>query len=372
MLDVVCVSHIDNDHISGIVQLVEDEVEWRKSEFQKAGDADARPPSIPRPPKIGEVWHNALFWLVGEALAPQVESALATSAGLLAGSDDEDVVDLASRYENLATGEKAAMELSRRISGEQLAIALNPPADGDLMKRGAPGETIQVGNMRLFVLGPSDDDLEALRVEWKTWVDENEEAVAKLHSEMVDDERELGTLSPQLVANPIGAALGEGLTSVTAPNLASLMLLAEEGDDTILLTGDGESGEILQGLEHHGRLEPDGTIHVTVLKVQHHGALANVTEEFVERVTAEHYVFCGNGAHSNPELEVVEAFARARLDTPGEAFKFWFTSSSESPGLSHTRRAHMEAIEELVGRLVAESGGLMRATFIPAGHFDVL
>jgi hypothetical protein len=371
-LDIVCVSHIDNDHISGIVQLLEDEVEWRKFEFRKASDPDARSPSVPRPPQIGQVWHNALFWLVGEDLAPQVESALGTSAALLAGSDDRGVQNLASQYENLATGEKSSMELSRRISDEQLGIALNPFASGDLMKRGTPGETIQLGGMDLFVLGPSDDDLEALRLDWKKWVDEEEETLTDLHRKMLFDEQELGALSPELVANPIAAGLGEGLSSITPPNLASLMLLAEEGDETILLTGDGESVEILQGLEHHGKLDADGTIHVTVLKVQHHGALANVTQEFVDRVAADHYVFCGNGAHSNPEMEVVEAFARVRLENPGRAFKFWFTSSSATPGLSEGRRAHMEAIEALVDRLITESSGLMTAAFLPQGHFSVL
>jgi beta-lactamase superfamily II metal-dependent hydrolase len=372
MLDVVCVSHIDNDHISGIVQLLEDEVEWRQFEFRKASDPQARSPSVPRPPRIGQVWHNALFWLVGEDLAPRVGSALATSSGLLAGSDDEDVQILASQYEDLATGEKASMELSRRMSHEQLGIALNPPAGGDLMRRGGPGETIQLGDMELVVLGPSDDDLKALRLEWKEWVEANEAMLARLHSEMLADEEELGALSPELVVNPIAAGLGEGFSSISAPNLASLMLFAEEGNQTILLTGDGESQEVLQGLEHHGKLESDGSIHVTVLKVQHHGALANVTQEFVDRVAADHYVYCGNGAHHNPEKEVVEAFARARLDDPDRAFKFWFTSSSATPGLSDSRRAHMKAIEELVGELVAESDGLMAATFVPQGYFDVL
>jgi beta-lactamase superfamily II metal-dependent hydrolase len=372
MLDVICVSHVDNDHISGILQLVEDEVAWRRFKFEKASDPNTTPPSVRLPPRIGQIWHNALFRLIGEDLAPQVESALATSASILAGSDDEDIMDLASRYENLATGEKAAMELSRRISAEQLAIPLNEPAGGDLMKRGGPGETVQIGSMKLSVLGPSDDDLEALRTEWDKWLKKNEAAIAHLHSRMLADEQNLGTLSPVVVANPIAAALGEGLSGITEPNLASLMLFVEEGDQTVLLAGDGESGEILQGLAHHGKLDAHGRIHVTVLKVQHHGALANVTREFVDHVTADHYVFCGNGAHHNPEMEVVEEFARARLDHLDTEFKFWFTSSSATPGLSEKRKMHMEEIENQVDTLIANSGGLMKAEFIPEGHFDVL
>jgi beta-lactamase superfamily II metal-dependent hydrolase len=371
-LDVVCVTHIDNDHISGILQLIEDEVEWRKFEFAQANDPNTKSPTIPRPPVIGQIWHNALFQLVGEDLTPKIESTLITSASLLAGSEDRQVVELASRYDNLATGEKSAMELSRRISAEQLAIPLNTPANGKMMMRGKSGETIQLGNINLFVLGPSEDDLEALRTTWKTWIDKNEKQIQELHRRMLADEEQLGTLSPNLVANPIAASLGEGLSGITEPNLASLMLLAEEGNQNILLTGDGESGEILEGLKHHGKLDANGNIHVNVLKVQHHGALANVTKEFVEHVSADHYIFCGNGAHQNPELEVIEALARARLELMNTEFKFWFTSNSKTSGLSDDRKDHMQAVEKKVKKLVSDSGGRMKADFISRGHFEVL
>ena len=372
MLDIVCVSRIDNDHISGILALVEDEVAWRKFAFQQTIMANARPPSHPRPPQIGEIWHNALYELIGRDLAPQVKSALATSAGLLAGSDDAAALDLASAYENLATGEEAAMELSRRISAEQLAIPLNPPAGGELMVRGAPGETLPLGSIQLYVLGPSDDDLEALRETWKTWLDEHKAAVAALQRDMLADEEQLGTLSPMLVANPMATDLGKGLSSITEANLASLTLLAEEGDQSLLLTGDADSEEILRGLAHHGKLDAEGSLHVTVLKVQHHGALANVTEAFVEHVTADHYVFCGNGADHNPECLVVQALARARMHKRNTPFKFWFTSSSATPGLSQRRKAHMRGIEAEVEALIAESDGRMTAAFIAEGHLDVL
>ena len=47
---------------------------------------------------------------------------------------------------------------------------------------------------------------------------------------------------------------------VTAPNLASLMFLVEEGGKTLLLTGDGHHEDILKGLQHHGKLEAHGGI----------------------------------------------------------------------------------------------------------------
>ena len=141
------------------------------------------------------------------------------------------------------------------------------------------------------------------------------DSLRELQAELLEDEQRLGTLSAPVVASPLLAtALGDGVAQVTAPNLASLMLLVQEkGGGRLLLTGDGISSEILDGLRHYGKLDDDGRIHVTILKVQHHGAVANVDEAFVTGVTADDYLFCGNGAHHNPELEVVEELALARL-----------------------------------------------------------
>jgi len=198
---------------------------------------------------------------------------------------------------------------------------------------------------------------------------------------MLLDEDRLGMLSPSIVANPmLDTALGEGLKSVTAANLASLMLLVEEGTGSVLLTGDGVSQEIIDGLAHHGKLDGNQRIHVNVLKVQHHGAKGNVEAKFVKAVTADHYVFCGNGAHHNPEKEVVEAFAKARLEGidgsapvgPATPFKFWFSSSSETPGLTAARKQHMKAIEDTVAALREDHTTQMLApTFLEDGNFEI-
>jgi hypothetical protein len=341
---------------------------------------------VARPPEIGEVWHNGLFHLVGDQIAPSVEGVLESVATVLAGAPSEELQDLASELDDLATGERSSMELSRRLSPEQLGIALNPRAAGPLMKRGTPGnaaggEQVTLGKLKISVLGPSDDDIEKLRVGWQKWLDANEKALRELQAEMLEDEERLGTLSPRIVANPmLDAALGEGLKKVTAANLASLMLLVEEDVFSVLLTGDGVSQEILDGLAHHGKLDANKRIHVNVLKVQHHGALGNVEAEFVKSVTADHYVFCGNGAHHNPEKEVVEAFAKARLEGieggvpvgPGTPFKFWFTSSSETPGLTAQRKQHMKIIEDTVNALRQGHTAQMRpTTFLKDGSFEI-
>src|SRR5688572_8650646 len=58
-LDLVYVSHIDNDHISGVLQLLLDEAEWRVFDLHAGTDDPIREPKVPRPPVIRGILHNA-------------------------------------------------------------------------------------------------------------------------------------------------------------------------------------------------------------------------------------------------------------------------------------------------------------------------
>jgi hypothetical protein len=46
--------------------------------------------------------------------------------------------------------------------------------------------------------------------------------------------------------------------------------------------------------------------------VPHHGSANNMEAIFFERVTADHYVFSGDGEHGNPERETLEMLLEAR------------------------------------------------------------
>ena len=168
--------------------------------------------------------------------------------------------------------------------------------------------------------------------------------------------------------------LMQAIRYVTRPvqvskGIIPLMLLVEEGKKSVLLTGDGHADDILDGLKHHGRLDSDHRVHVDVLKVQHHGSEHNMTEEFAERVSADQYVFCGNGKHENPDLRVVELLCQRRLErNDGKSFKLWFNSSAAAAP-SGTPRQHMRELETLVAKLQGNAGGLIKARFLDAPSF---
>lgn len=95
-------------------------------------------------------------------------------------------------------------------------------------------------------------------------------------------------------------------------------------------------------------------MHVDVLKIQHHGASANIDEPFCKKITADHYVFCGNGTHTNPEETVIDVICNSRrgktnqksenpeVDRP---FTFWF-SANPNDKLTDHQKAHLTKVSD--------------------------
>src|SRR3990172_1375391 len=132
-LDVVYVSHIDQDHISGILQMMEDEVAWRIHEYQvNHGNPQHKPPDSVWPPEVKAIWHNAFHELLPQN-AGEIEEVLAASAAVLSGSKIESVEELVSAQNELVTSIAEAIKLTRRVGLDQLGIKVNSPAKGKLM-----------------------------------------------------------------------------------------------------------------------------------------------------------------------------------------------------------------------------------------------
>jgi hypothetical protein len=78
------------------------------------------------------------------------------------------------------------------------------------------------------------------------------------------------------------------------------------GGKTILLTGDALGSKVTDVLQERGMTSAAAPLKVDVLKMPHHGSDRNVTPEFFRLIKADHYVFCGDGSHGNPERSTLE------------------------------------------------------------------
>lgn len=396
-LDVVYVSHIDEDHIAGILQLVDDEIDWRKHLIDKMDDPNAKPPKSLRPPRIKEVWHNFFHAQLGDQTGGVI-NRLVTNLKMfrfhdqLRGADDrfehlpvrrtlfsaneEDEETLFGEdyllLRNLATSYFQGFELFTRIGDNVLKIPINQPFNGDLISVNAPVSSVQLGSMSIRFLGPSQNQIQSLREEWESWEKENQKKIKDVVSKAEADQENLGLSTTDALNETVRAlAIELSSSSVSIPNLASIMLLVEEDSKTVLLTGDGDADDIINGLEHYFPDIRQKGIHVDVLKIQHHGSDHNFSDEFYDVVTADHYVFCGNGYKTNPELGVLDRLIDTRLnpkpelagrDKIDDPFEFWFNSSAAAT--TPSRMKHMQDVESLISTRAGQSGNKMDFKFL--------
>ena len=178
-LDAVYVSHIDEDHVSGILQMMDDAVDWSIFDFQNTigGNPNFNPPASLRPPKVDRVWHNAFHEQV-EDNTGEIEDMLAATVAVLAGGNTQKFIRMAQFHQDTANSIRQAINLSRRLGDKQLGIKLNPEAGGKLMMlrktaNGKPPAPIKIGKMKWHIIGPAKTDLEDLKEEWQKWLKEN-------------------------------------------------------------------------------------------------------------------------------------------------------------------------------------------------------
>ena len=374
-LDLVYVSHVDNDHISGILQLLEDEAEWRVFDLHANGDP-IREPRIPRPPVIKGILHNAFRDQV-RANNKEIENLLVASAPALYASAVPELIQAADEMQGIAAGIPEALKVSRLVSPDALDIPMNkPPGVADaatLLFAGQPGAEFVLGSMKFTLIGPTKKELASLAKGWNTWLRNNQAEVRKIRAELrrrIDD-----FSSGALTSSPYDLREWNGipdLKGVSAPNVASLMFMVEESGRRLLLTGDGQQDIILEGLKRTGFLDA-GFVHIDALKVQHHGSENNMNEDFARRVSADHYVFCGNGSHHNPEIKVIDLVFASRLgkasvralapEARNRDFHFWFSTTSAASPEGLERRETFAEVEEHVAHLETQSGGRLHLHF---------
>lgn len=355
-ISLIYISHIDSDHIGGIATLLDNAVQWKIFEFHQANGDSTPQPRVPKPPEIQRIWHNAFRDLITQN-AGAIQDHLAATAPALQASQDETLIARGQEHARIATSVREALTVSRLIKPELLNVPLNvlesSPEHSEklLMARtGADPETI--GAFTIHILCPTEKELSDLREGWNHWLrdDTNRRAARKIrehYAGMLDTAAFNGT-------NPLDLHEWEGMPAyknVTTPNVASLVLLVEEDDKRILLTGDNHPDMILAGLKDGGHLADD-CIHLNVLKYQHHGSEHNISDKFPLQVSADHYIFCGDGSNTNPELSVLDAMFDARIgpiekrakspQAVDRPFTFWFSTSPEvqsaGPKRDHMRR----------------------------------
>jgi hypothetical protein len=281
-LDLVVLSHIDADHVVGLLDFfasIESEV------------VSGAAPSV----RVAGLWHNSFQKTIDTdgGITQRMQVLMST-----AGAASVAMPQLAGgAFFGVRDGNRL------RIFAKKLKIPLNKGFNDDLVIVETAPATMKFDNLTFRVVGPTQANLNALRAAWIKWL-------KKTETQMMAD--------PKSLAN----------SDQSVPNLSSIVLLAECDGKTVLLTGDARSDHTYQGLEAAGLLS-NGKLHVDVLKVAHHGSDRNVTKTFFKNVTADLYLISADGTYSNPDYATLTWIVDA-AKSDGRAIEIVVTNETDS------------------------------------------
>lgn len=269
-IDLMMLSHIDDDHINGLLDML-GEID--------SGDLDAT---------IDLAWFNSLEGLLDGDLPSNPETATASVHKVFEPAPGSK----ASWEDKVLASVPQGQDLTNALKSIGLVETLNHPYP-KLVMRGLDPRYASICGLKLTPIAPDRKSVEALRKVWK--------------EKRRDDH------------DPVTAAYKDR----SPYNLSSIVVIAEYGERSILLTGDALGRHILEGLEEINWPKQDGRWHFDLLKLPHHGSQNNVTQEFFETVTADCYLVSGDqGRFPNPHEKAMKWLHDARA---GEDYRIWCT-----------------------------------------------
>ena len=268
-LELLVVTHIDTDHIEGVLKLLEDD---------EIGVT------------LGDVWFNGWQHLPG--------------------------IEFVSF--GPAQGEKLSTLLFRsqvpwndKFGGERVSI----PDAGALPTCRLPG------GMDLTLLSPGVSELEQLRPFWEQECREH----GLIPSVEPPPPEEMPSFGFEVLGPPDVEALAEAPSEDdhSKANASSIAFLAEFDGRRALLAGDAYADVLSDALQR--LVAPGGgdRLRLDAFKLSHHGSKSNVTPEILEKVDCQRYLFSTNGGGSRLQHPNQEAVARV-LKYGGEAPQLYF------------------------------------------------
>jgi len=269
--ELLIVTHVDYDHIRGIIELAHDD---------KIGF------------KAKDVWFNGFRHIPEKP--PEV----------LAGKHGEQLTDLILKCG--ANWNKSG------FGGKAVVI----PKEGPLPR-------VQLeGGLILTLMSPTVPRLAELRKDWEQSCKDIDISPEDLEDARSRGQfRTLGQHEAAETARPdIEQLLRENFVEDnSAANGSSIAVLAEYGKIRVLLAGDAHPSTLVEAID---RLQSDKLL-LTACKLPHHGSRGSVSAELIQRLQCDSWIFSSDGAQfSHPHPEAVARVIRHGGNRPKLHFNY--------------------------------------------------
>lgn len=241
-LDLVVITHIDQDHIAGILKLL------------SADDLNFT---------IGDLWFNGWDHL----------------------NSDGNIEAFGAKQ-----GERLSAAIIKHKLSWNKAFDNGPVVISDIYNLPV---RIFPGNMKLTLLSPLTADLLKLR---PVWVAEIVKAnLVPGYGTDKDDDSQPGEVEVFGATTPdIEGLSRQSFTEDDGEaNASSIAFLAQYGGKNILFTGDALPGKILVRLQS---IQPEGKLNIDLFKISHHASAGNTSPEILKKLNCKLHAISTSGA----------------------------------------------------------------------------
>jgi len=286
------VTHIDSDHISGIVRLLEKNTNSEIIEIEN-------------------IWHNSYRHIKG----------LPDNLSL---NSFEGKTDLTALFEKSYL--KEVIEGRQDISAEQ-GSSLGGLILKDDYKWNSEfgGKAVSINNLDVIsiddktiikILSPNNDKLSKLKNFWSKelykkgyQITEDDSNYDDAFEFLLAQEKEKKVLlKKDISGGDIDIAKlsdAEVIEDASPTNGSSISFVLEKDDKKLLFLADSHPSLILENLKLHYS-EEELPIEFDIIKLSHHGSITNTSKELLEIIDSRNYIISSNGSrYGHPDIETI-------------------------------------------------------------------
>jgi hypothetical protein len=266
IIDLLVITHVDTDHIEGVLKLLQDE------SFGV---------------EIGDIWFNDYDHLMSDRV-PERGGVQGAYLGAL----------LNTRPWNEAWG-GASVRLYDDGAPPEFRVDGDPASE------------------RFTVLSPTEGKARRMAKAWKS-------ECAKKHLPIGDVDKILAALEDDGRYRDDGDESARPLgRDGSAPNGSSIAFLFEVGGKAALFTGDAHASVLVDSLRRVCKARRVRRLRVDAFKLSHHGSRGNITEELLALVDCDTFLVSTNGdIFGHPDAQTIDLIASSAA--PGRPPTIWF------------------------------------------------
>jgi beta-lactamase superfamily II metal-dependent hydrolase len=298
-INLLIVTHIDSDHIEGIIELLKENEGFNSSKIVK----------------INEIWHNGFCNIVNN------KNKKAKITDYEEGALEEIIAANSNNYCDISN-EEAEISYKQGNSLYELIIDGNyrwnetferKAINFDLKKE------VIIDELKIKILSPNSKKLESLNKKWKDKLDEyrdgfnisNEkimnnafELYMKNYSPIISDEEDEIAFCDYSKKSFLELLSMKHKNDTSVTNGASISFIIEYGNQKVLFLGDCHIGIVKKRIENLIQTENYNTF-FDVIKLSHHGSINNISKDLLKLIDGYKYLISTDGSkHGHPDLPV--------------------------------------------------------------------